>query len=40
MEGVEVVLQHDEKNKLVYLVVRLTATKHVIFTGYVLIGKS
>jgi hypothetical protein len=40
MEGVEVVLQHDEKDGVVYLLVRLTATKNTIFTGYILEGKS
>jgi hypothetical protein len=40
IEGVEIVLQQDVKNKLVYLTVRLTATKHNIFTGYILEAKS
>ncbi len=40
MEGVEAVLQYDPKTQLAYLVIRLLATKHSIFTGYVLKGKS
>jgi hypothetical protein len=40
MENVEVVLQHDEKNDSFFLIVRLTATKNPIFTGFVLKGKS
>lgn len=40
MEGVEAVLQYDPKTQLTYLVIRLLATKHSIFTGYVLKGKS
>lgn len=40
IEGVEIVLQQDDKNKLFYLTVRLAATKHNIFTGYILEGKS
>ena len=40
MENVEVVVQHDEKANVFYLVVRLSATKNPIFTGYILEGKS
>lgn len=39
IEMVEVVLQRDRKTGLSILVVRLSATKHEIFTG-VLVGKS
>ena len=40
VENVEVVVQHDQKSRLVYMLVRLIATKHPIFTGYVLKEKS
>ncbi len=40
VENVEIVLQHDPVQKLVYIVVRLAATKNSIFTGYILEGKS
>lgn len=40
VENVEIVLQHDWKNGLVYFMVRLLATKHNIFTGYILQNKS
>ena len=40
VENVEIVLQNDWKNKLVYFMVRLMATKHNIFTGYILENKS
>jgi hypothetical protein len=40
IESVEVILQFDEKNQVYYLIVRLTATKHNIFTGLILPGKS
>jgi len=40
MEGVEVVLQHDEKNDTFFLIVRLAATKNPIFTGFILKDKS
>lgn len=40
VENVEIVLQHDPAKKLVYVVVRLAATKNSIFIGYILEGKS
>ena len=40
MQNVEVVVQNDEKSQTFYLIVRLSATKNPIFTGYLLEGKS
>lgn len=40
VEGVEVILQHDEKAGTVYLVIRAPATKNTIFAGLLLKGKN
>ena len=40
LESVEVMLQQDEKTNLFDMIVRLPATKHIIFSGLVLKEKS
>ena len=40
LENAELILQNDHKQGLIYIVVRLAATKNTIFSGFILEKKS